>query len=117
VRPVLEIPTKQNNLDYFSEVLIESNLPFNVVPRPLTAAMIASEMPAAISPYSIAVAPDSSRKNFESRAFISFAFPLSLDRRVIPGSATGNLSPNILRLLKLARADLTDKLQEISPDF
>lgn len=33
-------------------------LAFNVEPRPLTAAMMASEIPAAIRPYSIAVAPD-----------------------------------------------------------
>ena len=43
---------------YFSEVLIEVNLSFSVVPRPFTTAIIASEIPAAISPYSIAVAPD-----------------------------------------------------------
>jgi len=43
---------------YFSEVLIEVNLVFRLVPRPLTTAMIASEIPAAISPYSMAVAPD-----------------------------------------------------------
>src|SRR5580693_2471332 len=44
---------------YFSEELIEVNLVFRLEPRPLTTAMIASEMPAAISPYSMAVAPDS----------------------------------------------------------
>ena len=48
---------------YFSEVLIEVNWVFKVVPSPLTAAMIASAMPAAIRPYSIAVAPASSDKN------------------------------------------------------
>ena len=42
---------------YFSEVLTELNTPLRVVPRPFTAAMIASDMPAAIRPYSIAVAP------------------------------------------------------------
>ena len=41
-----------------SELLIELKLAFRVEPRPFTAAMIASEMPAAIRPYSIAVAPD-----------------------------------------------------------
>ena len=35
------------------------NLVFKVLPRPLTAAIMASEMPAAIRPYSMAVAPDS----------------------------------------------------------
>jgi hypothetical protein len=36
---------------------------------PLTTAMIARAMPAAIRPYSIAVAPDSSDKNFEKTFF------------------------------------------------
>src|ERR1700687_1445715 len=39
------------------------------VPRPLTTAMIATEMPAAMRPYSMAVAPDSSFTNFK-RFFI-----------------------------------------------
>ncbi len=39
------------------------NLVFRLVPRPFTMAMIASEMPAAIKPYSMAVAPDSSARN------------------------------------------------------
>ena len=50
--------------NYFNEVLIEVNLSFIVVPRPFTTVMIASAMPAAIRPYSIAVAPDSSDQNF-----------------------------------------------------
>jgi hypothetical protein len=45
---------------YFSELLIETNFAFSFVPRPLTATMIAIEIPAAIRPYSMAVAPDSS---------------------------------------------------------
>ena len=44
--------------DYFSDVLIDVNLVLSLVPSPLITEMIASEMPAAISPYSIAVAPD-----------------------------------------------------------
>jgi hypothetical protein len=51
---------------YFSEVLTEVNTVFRLLPRPFTAAMMASAMPAAISPYSIAVAPDSSEKNFKT---------------------------------------------------
>jgi hypothetical protein len=39
------------------------NVPFRVTPRPLTATMIATDIPAAISPYSIAVAPDASLRN------------------------------------------------------
>jgi hypothetical protein len=53
---------------YFSELLTELNMVFRLLPRPLTAARMAIEMPAAIRPYSIAVAPDSSDKNFK-RAF------------------------------------------------
>ena len=52
--------------NYFNEVLIEVNLSFIVVPRPFTTVMIASAMPAAIRPYSIAVAPDSSDQNFKT---------------------------------------------------
>jgi hypothetical protein len=47
-----------------SFVSIEVNVVLSLSPMPLTAAMITSEMPAAIRPYSMAVAPDSSAKNF-----------------------------------------------------
>lgn len=43
--------------DYFRELLIEANFVLSLVPSPFTTAMIASEIPAAISPYSVAVAP------------------------------------------------------------
>jgi hypothetical protein len=43
---------------YLSDVLIVVNVVLNEPPRPLTIAMMASEMPAAIRPYSMAVAPD-----------------------------------------------------------
>jgi hypothetical protein len=43
--------------------LIEVNLVLSLVPSPFTIAMIASEMPAAIRPYSMAVAPDWSARN------------------------------------------------------
>ncbi len=56
-------PPDEARKPYFSELLIEVNLSFRLEPRPLTTAMIASEMPAAIRPYSIAVAPDSLDKN------------------------------------------------------
>jgi hypothetical protein len=46
-------------------VLIELNEVLTDVPSPLTTAMIANAIPAAINPYSIAVAPDSSAKNLE----------------------------------------------------
>jgi hypothetical protein len=48
---------------YFNELFTDVNTPFRFVPRPLTAAIIASAMPAAIKPYSIAVAPVSSVRN------------------------------------------------------
>jgi hypothetical protein len=43
---------------YFNELLMFENWVFKLLPNPLTAAMMASEMPAAIKPYSMAVAPD-----------------------------------------------------------
>jgi hypothetical protein len=56
---------------YFSEELIEVNLAFRFVPSPLTATMIAMEIPAAMSPYSMAVAPLSSLKKRAIRLLIS----------------------------------------------
>jgi hypothetical protein len=55
---------------YFNEVLIDVNLVLRFVPMPFTTAMIASEMPAAISPYSIAVAPDWSSQNLQMSCFM-----------------------------------------------
>ena len=55
--------------NYFKELLIEPNLSLMVVPRLFTTVMIASAIPAAIRPYSIAVAPDSSDQNFETIRF------------------------------------------------
>jgi hypothetical protein len=55
---------------YFNELLIELNVPLTVVPRVFTAAMIASAIPAAIRPYSIAVAADSSRMKRAKRLVI-----------------------------------------------
>jgi hypothetical protein len=51
-------PPEKGPRSYFNEVLIEVNWVLSVVPRPFTAATIAIEIPAAIRPYSIAVAPD-----------------------------------------------------------
>src|SRR6201999_345268 len=51
---------------YFNDVLMLVNLVFNVEPRPLTAAMMARLMPAAIRPYSMAVAADSSFRNLKN---------------------------------------------------
>jgi hypothetical protein len=51
-------PVRDGAAGYFNELLIELKLVLSVEPRPLTAAMMAREIPAAIRPYSIAVAPD-----------------------------------------------------------
>src|SRR5262249_25441917 len=48
---------------YLSCVEMSLNLPLRVEPIVFTVAMITTEMPAAIRPYSIAVAPDSSFRN------------------------------------------------------
>jgi hypothetical protein len=53
----------QSRTAYFNEVLIDENLVLSFTPIPFTTAMIASEIPAAINPYSMAVAPDSSARN------------------------------------------------------
>ena len=54
------------NYRYFNEPLIEVNLVFSFVPRPFTTAVIASAIPAAINPHSIAVAPDWSAQNLRA---------------------------------------------------
>ena len=54
---------------YFKELLIDVYCVLRLVPRPLTTAMIASAMPAAIRPYSIAVAPDSWDKKLNNVRF------------------------------------------------
>ena len=50
---------------YFNEVLIAVNLLLSLEPSPFTTVMMASAMPAAIRPYSMAVAAVSSFKNLE----------------------------------------------------
>ena len=44
--------------DYFSELLMVLKFVLSCVPTPFTAVMIAMAIPAAIKPYSIAVAPE-----------------------------------------------------------
>ena len=46
--------------DYFSAFLTVPKVELSFVPSPWTTLMMATDMPAAMSPYSIAVAPDSS---------------------------------------------------------
>jgi len=52
---------------YLSWVEMLLNLVLRLVPIELTVAMITTEIPAAINPYSIAVAPDSSLRNAKTR--------------------------------------------------
>src|SRR5258708_37615243 len=59
--PGPEMPPEMGS--YFSELLMLSNFVLSWVPRPFTMVMIAIAIPAAIRPYSMAVAPDSSLKN------------------------------------------------------
>jgi hypothetical protein len=47
---------------YFNCVEIDEKVVLSFVPRPFTPEMMAMEIPAAIKPYSMAVAPDSLRK-------------------------------------------------------
>lgn len=69
-RPWTKLPAEEAaSKTYFKELLIDVNMPLRFVPNPFTAAMIAIEMPAAISPYSMAVAPLSSARNFCNNCF------------------------------------------------
>jgi hypothetical protein len=65
----LMLPRKEADELYFNEVLIDENWVFSEEPKPFTTVMMASAIPAAIRPYSIAVAPDSSDKNFKMLRF------------------------------------------------
>jgi hypothetical protein len=51
---------------YFKAPETLENVEFRFVPSAWTVAMIATEIPAAIKPYSIAVAPCSFRKNLQT---------------------------------------------------
>jgi hypothetical protein len=61
----LEAPLERGAECYFNDVLIVPKLVLSVEPRPFTATMITIEIPPARIPYSIAVAPDSSDRNFK----------------------------------------------------
>jgi hypothetical protein len=63
------LPRKEAEELYFNEVLIDENWVFREEPKPFTTVMMASAIPAAIRPYSIAVAPDSSDKKFKMLRF------------------------------------------------
>ena len=53
---------RNGNGNYFIAVETDEKVVFKLVPRAWTVAMIATAMPAAMRPYSIAVAPASSAK-------------------------------------------------------
>jgi hypothetical protein len=80
-------PRKERG-DYFSAVWTFVKVVFSFDPRPATTVMIATAMPAAIKPYSIAVAADSSRQNWTKWCFMTNApcypiisQPFALSRR------------------------------------
>ena len=53
---------RNGNTNYFNEVETVEKVEFRLVPRAWTVAMIATAMPAAMRPYSMAVAPVSSAR-------------------------------------------------------
>jgi hypothetical protein len=63
---VRKLPEKETK-PHFNEVLTDVNSVLRAVPTPFTATIIATAIPAAIKPYSIAVAPDWSFRNFKMR--------------------------------------------------
>src|ERR1700687_3767945 len=65
---------KHFQLAYLSAVETDVKTVFSFEPRPCTTAMIATEMPAAMSPYSMAVAAVSSSKKEDMRFFIANSF-------------------------------------------
>src|SRR5262249_28789144 len=58
---------------YCEKLLIEENLDVRLLTNLLTDTLIAIDIPAAIRSYSIAVAPESTRKNLPIKGFITFA--------------------------------------------
>src|SRR5258708_3879412 len=74
---VANTPLRRETEIYFSELLIEVNCVLRLVPRPLTTAIIASAIPAAIRPYSIAGTPDSSDKKIHKVRFNNASFGFS----------------------------------------
>src|SRR5262245_49194617 len=90
---------------YLSAVWTLVNVVFNFEPRPCTTAMMATEIPAAIRPYSMAVAPDSSFTKRETRFFIrsslrfhtnpsGYAWPLSGRAATIPTASCVGVNSN-----------------------
>jgi hypothetical protein len=70
-------PLAKNQMVYFIALETLLNVVFRLVPRACTVAMIATAMPAAIKPYSMAVAPDwSDRKAVKLRNMIEPLYAL-----------------------------------------
>ena len=67
----MSLPRASRSNDYFSELLIEANTPLRLVPRPFTAAMIASEIPAAMSGGAGLITPKAQNKCLHHSALIS----------------------------------------------
>jgi hypothetical protein len=72
-RPGFCLNAPVGGADYFSAVWTLVKVVFSLEPRPETTVMIATEMPAAIRPYSMAVAPDSSFTKHASSFFMGMA--------------------------------------------
>ena len=66
---------------YFNCVEIDEKVVLSFGPMPFTVAIMASAMPLAIRLYSIAVAPDSSAKNWRSFANIEVGSAIRVKRR------------------------------------
>jgi hypothetical protein len=66
-------------VNHFSAVCTLVKVVLRLVPTPCTTAMIATAMPAAMRPYSIAVAPDSSSAKRLRSAFIAFLHDDDID--------------------------------------
>ena len=103
--------------NYFKELLIDVNLSFMVVPRLFTTVMIARAMPAAIRPYSIAVAPDSSDQNFRIMLFktcLRFNFKwcrLNSTSENVRGASFGRVNSGTATFAENRR----QKFQKLSP--
>src|SRR5262245_20516138 len=63
---------------YLSAVWTEVKVVFSLEPRVPTTVMMATEMPAAMRPYSMAVAPDSSFTNLEKSFIVCASWPVSM---------------------------------------
>jgi hypothetical protein len=77
----LKRPRVTKQLCYFSAVCTDVKVVLRPDPTAATTVMIATEIPAAISPYSIAVAPHSLLRNCANRLFMVCPSPVSAQRQ------------------------------------